>query len=196
MEIDNVISFLPNTSVPFISKWLENQPKIGLSASKPRKTKLGDYRFVRSSYNHAITVNNNLSEEAFFLTLTHEIAHFLAYQRYGFRISPHGKEWKKTFQELIVESLECYSNSLKPILVNHAKNPMSNALSDKILYQFLYQDTNIELIPLKESISHLGFKVNNRQFIKIKKRKIRYLCEDLANKKQYLISGNTLVEEL
>jgi predicted SprT family Zn-dependent metalloprotease len=44
---------------------------------------------------HQITINGTLEPQLFFFVLTHELAHLIAFEKYGRRISPHGQEWKK-----------------------------------------------------------------------------------------------------
>ena len=60
-----------------------------------RKTRHGDYTRLPNG-KHQITVNSNLNEYRFLITLIHEIAHFEAYKTYGRFIKPHGVEWKQT----------------------------------------------------------------------------------------------------
>ena len=60
-----------------------------------RVTRHGDYRRLADG-GHQITVNTNLNTYRFLITLIHEIAHLVAFQKYGARIKPHGKEWKYT----------------------------------------------------------------------------------------------------
>ena len=43
---------------------------------------------------------------------THELAHLLAFEKYGRKISPHGEEWKSTFREMLIESIEIYKEDL------------------------------------------------------------------------------------
>jgi predicted SprT family Zn-dependent metalloprotease len=54
--------------------------------------------------------------------LTHELAHLIAFEKYGRRISPHGNEWKK-LSENAFESLEVYEEDLKPIIIKFSKSP-------------------------------------------------------------------------
>ena len=44
----------------------------------------------------------NLNPYRFLMTLVHEVAHLVAFQKYGRAIKPHGKEWKFTFQTLML----------------------------------------------------------------------------------------------
>lgn len=67
---------------------------IHLKIVNERKTRHGDYRELNGA--PQITVNANLNPYRFLITLIHEIAHFLAFKKYGRYIKPHGKEWKYT----------------------------------------------------------------------------------------------------
>ena len=69
-----------------------------------RKTRHGDYKQLPNG-KHEITVNSNLNSYRFLVTLIHEIAHFEAYKTFGRSIKPHGKEWKYTFQRLMLPFL-------------------------------------------------------------------------------------------
>ena len=74
--MNDVSSFIPKEAVSIINQWL-NRYKCKLIISKPRKTKLGDYRWPQNGKGHIISINNNLNKYAFLLTLTHEIAHMM-----------------------------------------------------------------------------------------------------------------------
>lgn len=46
-------------------------------------------------------------------TVAHEVAHLLAWQLYGGRIRPHGKEWQSIMQQLFgLPALRCHSYTL------------------------------------------------------------------------------------
>ena len=66
---------------------------------KKRKTKHGDFRKLASG-KIQITVNENENPFRFLITLLHEIAHHIAFQKHGFRIAPHGREWKNAFSSI------------------------------------------------------------------------------------------------
>ena len=87
-----------------------------------RKTRHGDYKRLPNG-KYQITVNSNLNSYRFLITLIHEIAHFEAYNTYGRRIKPHGKEWKHTFQHLMLPFIrpEIFPNELLPLLAQHLK---------------------------------------------------------------------------
>ena len=92
--------YIPGVSVhPIIE--LIKQNNVHLKIVNERVTRHGDYRKMPNGQ-HQITVNANLNPYRFLITLVHEIAHLIAFQKYGRFIKPHGKEWKHTFQRLMV----------------------------------------------------------------------------------------------
>jgi hypothetical protein len=74
---------------------------VHLKIVNERATRHGDYRKGHSG-KHEITVNGSLNKYRFLITLIHEIAHLVAFEKYGRNIKPHGHEWKHTFQQLMV----------------------------------------------------------------------------------------------
>src|SRR6056297_446010 len=75
--------------------------QIQLKIVNQRQSKHGDYRLKSDGF-HQITVNSNLNKYRFLITTVHEVAHLLAFKTYGFSILPHGVEWKRTFQKLML----------------------------------------------------------------------------------------------
>ncbi|WP_142783951.1 SprT-like domain-containing protein [Changchengzhania lutea] len=162
-----------------------------------RKTRHGDYRSLPNG-KHQITVNANLNVYRFLLTLIHEIAHFEAYKSYGHSIKPHGKEWKQTFQRLILPFLnpEVFPNELLPLLANHFKNPKASSDTDVPLAYALRQFDDVQNktyvfeVPLGST-----FKLyNGKIFKKVNKRVKRYECIEIKTGKLYLFNPNAEVE--
>ena len=62
----------------------------------------------------------------------HEIAHHLAFKWYGFRIAPHGKEWKQTFRELSAPFLcsDYFSSTAFGVFAQHLKRPKASSDTD------------------------------------------------------------------
>ena len=88
-----------------------------------------------SNNSHQITINGTLEPELFFFVFTHEIAHLVAFHEKK-NILPHGKEWKATFQKMLLESISIYSEELKPLILNFAKNPKANFMSSPELVKY------------------------------------------------------------
>lgn len=59
------------------------------------------------------------------MTLIHEIAHLVAFEKFGRNIKPHGDEWKLVFRQLMVPFIrpEIFPTQLLPLLARHFKNP-------------------------------------------------------------------------
>ena len=73
--------------------------KVQFILSKPRKTKLGDYRSIPNKNLFIITVNNDLNPVQFLVTALHEIAHHVTWIKYIRFVKPHGKEWKQEYMQ-------------------------------------------------------------------------------------------------
>jgi SprT protein len=184
MKIEILIKYIPESSIQFITNWLSGFD-VQVDIKNPRKNRLGDYRFSTKTTPHQISVNNNLDKNLFFLVLTHEIAHLLAFSR-DRKILPHGKEWKTIFSQLIIESLTSYSEDLQPILIKFSKNPKANFYSDSNL-AFYFVSKNSNYLNLNNIKIGEKFKLKNKTFIKLQKKNTKYLCEDITTRKKYLV---------
>ncbi|MBX3254224.1 MAG: SprT-like domain-containing protein [Chitinophagaceae bacterium] len=98
-------SFLPPGAYDRVMQYLL-QFKVHLTITRERKSVLGDYRFAVNGKNHRISVNGNLNPYSFLITLLHELAHLVAFVRFGNRIASHGKEWKQTYGEILHQFLQ------------------------------------------------------------------------------------------
>lgn len=189
-------NFIPEKAQLQILKLLEHDHLV-VKIKNERKTRHGDYMRLANG-KHQITINSNLNEYRFLITLIHEIAHFEAYNTYGRFIKPHGIEWKKTFQHLMLPFLnpEIFPNYLLPMLAKHFKNPKASSDSDAQLALALKQfdepnnKTFIFEVPLGDT-----FKLyNGKVFKKGKKRTKRFECVEIKTGKLYLFNPNAEVE--
>ncbi|NNM22213.1 MAG: sprT domain-containing protein [Flavobacteriaceae bacterium] len=162
-----------------------------------RVTRHGDYRKLPGG-KHQITVNSNLNTYRFLITLIHEIAHLVAFHNYGKNIKPHGKEWKLSFQHLMLPFLrpEIFPNQLLPLLAIHFKNPRASSDTDIKLALALKQfdppnDKNyIFEIPYGGTFRLY----NGRLFQRGNKRVKRFECIELETGRLYLFNPNAEVE--
>jgi SprT protein len=189
-------NFIPEKAQLQILKLLEHDHLV-VKIKNERKTRHGDYMRLANG-KHQITINSNLNEYRFLITLIHEIAHFEAYNTYGRFIKPHGVEWKKTFQHLMLPFLnpEIFPNDLLPMLAKHFKSPKASSDSDAQLALALKQfdepnnKTFIFEVPLGDT-----FKLyNGKVFKKGKKRTKRFECVEIKTGKLYLFNPNAEVE--
>lgn len=134
-----VLKFIPSEAHDLVNDLLTVDHLV-IKVKSERKTRHGDYRELPNG-KHQITVNSNLNPYRFLITLIHEIAHFEAYRTFGRFIKPHGKEWKQTFQHLMLPFLrpEIFPSELLPLLAKHFKNPKASSDTDTQLALALKQ---------------------------------------------------------
>lgn len=172
---------------------------IHLKIVNERVTRHGDYRKLPDGQ-HQITVNANLNNYRFLITLIHEIAHLVAFQKYGRKIKPHGKEWKFTFQQLMLPFLrpEVFPNNLLPLLALHFKNPKASSDTDTRLSLALkqYDPPNDKSYIFEIPLGGNFRLYNGKIFKRGNKRVKRYECIEIATGRVYLFNPNAEVESL
>jgi hypothetical protein len=190
----NYQDFVPLKAIPFM-EFLINEHNFTLKIVNKRATKHGDFRSMPNG-KFQITVNNNLNKHQFLLTLVHEIAHHVTHQKFG-RVQPHGKEWKAIFQHLMLPFLnpDIYPKQILPYLAQYLKN--AKASTDA--------DVNLSLA-LKGNIAETGknfifaisygslFIFKDTIYKRGNKRRTRYECLNMVNKKVYLFNQNVEVK--
>ncbi|WP_298555472.1 SprT-like domain-containing protein [uncultured Algibacter sp.] len=188
--------YIPEQAIPKVISLLEHGNLI-IKIKKERKTRHGDYKSLPNG-KHQITINSNLNKYRFLITLIHEIAHFEAYNTYGRFIKPHGIQWKRTFQHLMLPFInpEVFPNKLLPLLAKHFKNPKASSDTDTQLALALKQfdepnnKTFIFDIPLGET-----FKLYNGKVFKMGNKRVkRYECAEVKTGRLYLFNPNAEVE--
>ena len=187
--------YIPKKAIPFV-QFLIDEHHFTLKIVNQRQTKHGDFRKLPNG-NYQITVNNNLNEYQFLLTLVHEIAHHVTHQKFG-RVQPHGKEWKAIFQHLMLPFLhpDIYPKEILPFLAKYLKNPKASTDAD----------VNLSLI-LKGKIAEIGknfifevplgsmFEFKNTIYKRGNKRRTRFECLNMSNNKIYLFNQNVEVKK-
>jgi len=188
--------YIPQQSMNLVLKLLEHDNLV-VKIKNERKTRHGDYMRLPSG-KHQITINSNLNQYRFLITLIHEIAHFEAYKTYGHFIKPHGKEWKRTFQYLMLPFLNptVFPIELLPLLAKYFKNPKASSDTDVQLSLALKQfDETLNKTYVYEIPMGSVFKIyNGKVFKKTNKRVKRYECVEVKTGKLYLFNPNAEVE--
>ena len=196
-QYKNILAkYLPENSVDQIINLFEENPCY-LKIVNNRSTKHGDFRKMPDGA-YQITINYGLNPYRFLLTLVHEIAHLIVQKKYG-RVKPHGLEWKRTFQHLMLPFFnpEIYPKELMGILANYMKNPKASSDADVHLSLALKKyDPKNNLDYVFELPLHSKFLHNNRIFIKGNKRRTRIECKELGTDKKYLFHQNAEVKLL
>jgi SprT protein len=181
----------PNTFEP-VAAYL-TQYKVHLTITRERKSILGDYRNAHSNRNHRISVNGNLNKYSFLITLLHELAHLLTFDKYGSRVQSHGREWKAMFGGLLEQFIKSkvFPADIEKELIASLSNPAASSCAEDGLMRILRNyDPKAEGEMLVEEIpAHGLFKLKDgRVFKKGEKLRKRYRCEEVGTKKVYLFS--------
>ncbi|MAE07868.1 MAG: sprT domain-containing protein [Bacteroidetes bacterium] len=198
-ERELLSKYLPAESVNMVTKLIvENN--VHLKITKQRKTKLGDYRPPVNHSNHRISINHNLNPFAFLITFVHEMAHLIVWERFQNKVSPHGIEWKSEYRNLMNTLLEksIFPDDISTVLSKSIVNSKASSSSDLKLSRMLKKyDKHNPVTHLEDLLTNTIFKIENgNKFKKGIKKRTRYLCLNLQNKKQYLFHPLTPVEEL
>ncbi|MEO1484821.1 MAG: SprT-like domain-containing protein [Bacteroidota bacterium] len=171
---------------------------VHLKVVNHRVTRHGDYRRMPGG-GHQITVNASLNPYRFLITLVHEIAHLVAFEKFGRRIKPHGLEWKRTFQHLMIPFIrpEIFPSALLPLIAHHFKNPKASSSTDaRLSIALKAYDTedrvNQYIFEIPEGSTFRIY--NGKLFKKGNKRIKRYECVELGTGKVYLFQPNAEVE--
>lgn len=195
---DILEKYLPSHAVAPVFEMVKEN-RIHLKIVNERVTRHGDYRRMPDGV-HQITVNANLNEYRFLITLIHEISHLLAFERFGRTIKPHGNEWKFTFQQMMLPFIrpEIFPAQLLPIIASHFKNPKASSDTDAHLSVALKKfDPENDKNYIFELPAGGLFKIyNGKVFKKGQKLRKRYECLEVETGKVYLFQPNAQVELL
>ena len=195
MSIPLLEKYLPDHCLPYLKKWFGNY-SIHIKITRGRNSKLGDYRKLPDK-SHQITINSTLQPELFFFVLTHELAHLLAFEKFGNRILPHGKEWKNTFSAMLLESISTYEEDLKPIILKFLKSPKANFMASPELVRYFHiEDCEDESSYIEDLQIQDQFIYRKKIYIIEEKRKKNYLCTQLDTNKKYIFKPLARVEKI
>ena len=197
VPIDYLAKYLPAGTEVEVGRYLQ-QYHIHLTIARQRQSILGDYRHRTVYQNHRISVNGNLNPYAFLITLIHEIAHLLTFEKYGNRVQAHGVEWKNIYSDLLRQFIEnkqgdqpIFPEDVKVALMKSLINPAASSCADDGLIRILrkYDKNEIGFMLVEELTVNTMFKIKDgRLFKKGNKMRKRYKCEELSTGKFYLFS--------
>ena len=155
-----------------------------------RKTKWGDFRIDSKDRIPQISVNEGLNPFQFTITYVHEIAHWRVYAAFGNTVSPHGIQWKRSFQHLMEPLLKeaVFPADLLRVLKLHMRNPKASTGADpRMLHALMKFDENAGGKFLYELLPGEDFSFRGTPYKKEGSRRTRALCLNLTNGKKYLI---------
>ena len=192
--VQHITPYIPKMSVKGLIRLIENE-NLSIKVVKQRITKHGDFR-KSNNQKCIITVNKYKNKYRFLMTLIHEIAHHYTYKENKYA-KPHGIKWKKMFQNISEPFLNnnVFPENLLHTLKEHMKNPKSSFSYDSKLSKELdkYDDENDDMVYLDELPSNSVFIYRGKRFIKIEKKRKRYLCKCVTDKRNYLFVSHSRV---
>jgi hypothetical protein len=186
-------SYLPPGSFEEVLYYLQHH-KVHLTISRKRETILGDYRHAHSNKNHRISVNGNLNQYAFLITLLHELAHLFTFEKFGHRVQAHGREWKDEFGKILAKFLlkKIFPQDIEKTLLATLKNPAASSCGDEKLLRVLHQyDEKPAGVHLVEQLPEGALFVikGGRIFKKGEKVRKRFKCLEVKTGKLYLFNA-------
>jgi hypothetical protein len=194
--IEKLSKYIPDNAVPLVEEILVEHP-LDIKIVRERATKHGDFK--RTIHNKVqITINNNLNQYHFLITLVHELAHFVTFKK-NKRAKPHGVEWKRNFQHLMLPFLNptIFPEDLLPLLANYLINPKASTGSDvNLMYALNCYDDNSGKSFIFELQHGSIFLFKNKTYKKGNIRRTRFECIEMKSKKIYLFNRNAEVEIL
>jgi hypothetical protein len=188
--------FLPENAIDRVLQTLEEY-KVQLKITRQRKGKLGDYRFDERWSCHRISINYNLGQYHFLITLLHEFAHMLVKERCKYRPMPHGPEWKSAFREIAGPYLTegIFPEEITRAFATHLQKGKASTSTDPQLAAALLTQSGVTgTLTLDRLDIGTEFRFKDKHFRKMEKRRTRYLCYCLSDKRTYLISPAAPIE--
>jgi len=184
MSIQSLEKYLPQNTLLYLRKWFSDY-SIHIKVTRNRNSKLGDYRKLRDN-SHEISINSTLAPQLFFFVLTHELAHLIAFEKFGRRIAPHGNEWKHTFREMLLESVDVYDEDLKPIITKFSRSPKANFMASPDLVKYFHiENQNDDEVFIEKLSKGENFIYREQKYLLEGLIKKNYLCVNLATGRKY-----------
>ncbi len=198
MKVNQVLNYIPKSSVSLVENLIKDDNLI-IKIVKIRKTKHGDFKKFKDGSSQ-ITLNHIKNKYRFLITLIHELAHFRVNRNLMRRVKPHGIEWKKTFQLLMLPFLNniIFPDNILSNLANYLKNPSATTDSNiNLVISLSEYDAESSTVFLFNILNETFFQHDkNKIYKKIGKLRKRYICEEIKSKRRYLFSPVTRVEKV
>ena len=185
--------FLPEGSFQSVIHYIQHF-KVHLTITQKRRSVLGDYRHALMGKNHRISINGNLNQFEFLITLLHELAHLLTFEKFSNKVEPHGKEWKSIYSNLLIDFVQqqIFPPDIVKALQKSIINPAATANGETELLMVLRKYDQKK----REGYFHIAdlpvgavFQTEDgRIFKKGNKRRKRFACVEIATGHKYSIS--------
>jgi len=200
VSIDHLQNYLPPGTGEAVIAYL-HEYKVHLTIAKERKSILGDYRHRTHQANHRISVNGNLNKFSFLITLLHELAHLLTFEKHSNKVLAHGNEWKLIFGQLLKQFIQhkVFPTDIESELRLSLKNPAASSCAEdgllRVLRKYDAKESHYRLV--EELLPDALFRIKDgRVFRRGEKLRKRFKCKEVQTGKLYLFSPVYEVEIL
>ncbi|MEP7318525.1 MAG: SprT-like domain-containing protein [Panacibacter sp.] len=185
-------AYLPPDTFENVVHYLHTH-KVHLTVTRERRSVLGDYRNAVHGKNHRISVNGNLNKYAFLITLLHELAHLLTFEKYGHRVNAHGKEWKQVYGNMLADfvSKKIFPADIEKELRMSLTNPAASSCAEEGLIRVLrnYNEAKENVHFIEQLPKGALFKIKDgRVFEKGDRLRKRFRCKEKETGLTYLFS--------
>jgi SprT protein len=185
-------AYIPEGSLDAVLQYIYAH-KVQLTITRKRASILGNYRHAYADKGHRISVNGDLNTYSFLITLLHEIAHLVTFEKYGNRVQPHGQEWKRVFKDILSSfiQLNIFPEDIKNTLLQSLNNLAASSCADEKLLRVLknYDPKKVGVVMVEElTTGDIFYIKGKRLFEKGEKIRKRIKCKEIATGKQYLFS--------
>ncbi len=192
LDFSALQAYIPEGSLDAVLVYIYEH-KVQLTITRKRASVLGDYRHAHASKGHRISINGDLNEYAFLITLLHELAHLLTFEKYNNKVLPHGQEWKATFSFMLIEflKLNIFPTDIQIALKASITNPAASSCADVNLLRVLknYDKKTAQAVLVEQLQTGEKFAIKgNRIFEKGHTQRKRIKCREIATGKLYLFS--------
>lgn len=191
-----LLKYLPPQSHEYVAFVVKTYPA-HVHISSQRISKLGDFRPSSHGRLHRISINHNLNPYAFLITLMHEYAHLLNWERHRNKVKPHGQEWKQEFKNLMhpLMNRSVFPETILNALHKYMSNPAASSCADKTLMLALRTFDQEQKHYLCDLEQDAVFRLSSgKMFIRKEKRRKFYTCIELHSGKKYLVNELAEVE--
>jgi hypothetical protein len=192
--------FLPASAAAY-GRHLWQQHQFQFRVSKPRRTRLGDFKAMPGGSLH-ISVNADLNPYAFLLTYVHEVAHAAVHRqtqaaKRRTRPKPHGPQWQLAFQQLMQPLLTeaVYPPAILEPLRDYMRQPLATSYAHPALMSALRQADNKPTghVLLTDVPEGQAFRFAKKTFVRGTFRRTRIVCKEVESGKSYTILAHALV---
>lgn len=195
--IEPLSKHIPEGTADFVVSLVKNY-NVVIHVVNSRKSKSADFRpSVNNSRPHRITINHDLSADAFLIILLHEIAHLITWERYKRTIKPHGPEWKNNYFEILTQLLKTpkLSENLKILIYKHLQNGIQSTIRETDFIRTMTKPKDDKPVVLVDDlpINTIFTLAGGKTFKKGVKLRSRYRCICINNNRPYLVGATARV---